>query len=186
MTIKKKYIKPEINEIPEIWKVCYESKLPRTHKKYVKYEISNLGNIKYNGKLVKPYTTKNYGYLVYKFCAIHRAVAELFIPNPEGKPEVDHIDGNKYNNKYYNLRWVTHKENINNPITKRRRSEALKGKNQTKKSEETRKKMTESKKGEKNPMFGKRGKDSPLYGKQSPNKDKHRVYHSDGSYHYEK
>jgi hypothetical protein len=51
---------------------------------------------------------------------IHRLVAKAFIPNPEGKPEVDHIDNNKRNNDVSNLRWVTHKENQNNTITRAR------------------------------------------------------------------
>jgi hypothetical protein len=45
--------------------------------------------------------------------AAHRAVAEAFIPNPDNKPMVDHIDNDRCNNNVNNLRWVTNAENVN-------------------------------------------------------------------------
>ena len=47
---------------------------------------------------------------------IHRLVAIAFIPNPNNLPQIDHINADKTNNNVNNLRWVTAKENINNPL----------------------------------------------------------------------
>ena len=44
---------------------------------------------------------------------VHRLVALHYIPNPDNKDCVDHIDGNKSNNNVKNLRWTTHRENMN-------------------------------------------------------------------------
>jgi hypothetical protein len=49
---------------------------------------------------------------VRKTLYVHRAIAILFVPNPEGKPEVNHIDGNRQNCAPENLEWVTHQENM--------------------------------------------------------------------------
>lgn len=99
------------------------------------------------GKFLKP-VNNGKGYLIIrlinceveKICRVHRLVAEAFIPNPENKPFIDHIDTDRSNNDISNLRWVTAKENSNNPITLKKLSESQKGKSL---SEETKKKLSE-------------------------------------------
>ncbi len=49
-----------------------------------------------------------------KLCRVHRLLAQHFIPNPENKKCIDHIDRNRQNNSLDNLRWATDKENCNN------------------------------------------------------------------------
>ena len=48
---------------------------------------------------------------------VHRIIAELFIPNPDNLPEVNHKDSNRKNNYYQNLEWVSRIDNINYAFT---------------------------------------------------------------------
>jgi hypothetical protein len=102
----------------EIWKPL---------KNYeVLYEISNLGRvrslIKKGNSLYKIKKTNmdvSTGYINIQLRKnnipltkrVHRLVAETFIPNLDNKPIVNHIDGNKKNNRVDNLKWVTYSEN---------------------------------------------------------------------------
>ena len=124
---------------------------------YEGYQVSNFGRVRsldrYNGRgywikgcILKPIMDKK-GYLTVglsknnqrKAFKVHRLVALHFIPNIENKPEIDHINTIKTDNTVFlnedgsvnydktNLRWVTPKENSNNPLSIVNKSESKKG-----------------------------------------------------------
>lgn len=87
------------------------------------YQISTLGRVKsirFNRFLNPTLSGKGKGYPSVQFSKenkpirvrIHQLVAKAFIPNPENKEQVNHIDGNKLNNNVTNLEWNTRSENI--------------------------------------------------------------------------
>ena len=79
-------------------------------------ECSNFGRVR-NDRIFKPHLS-NHGYLRTgingKNYRIHRLIAETFLENPDEKLTVDHIDRDKTNNNFWNLRWATMKEQNNN------------------------------------------------------------------------
>jgi hypothetical protein len=121
-------MKSDINTQIEVWKDIkgYEGL----------YQVSNMGRLKSlertvagkNGsertireRILKP-STNEYGYLRVclcdsrgkrKFLSVHRLVCEAFHENPKNKPEVNHINENKSDNRACNLEWVSRKENCN-------------------------------------------------------------------------
>ena len=111
---KKKLSKLEKELLKVEWKDIY------INGELTKYQVSNTGLVKnalknnlissiknnrgYLG-VVLTHNGKHYGRVV------HKLLAWTFIPNPENKPTVNHIDGNKLNNHMSNLEWATHSEN---------------------------------------------------------------------------
>lgn len=94
----------------------YDKEEWKTIEEYPKYQVSKLGrvsNIKTERVLKLCVNSSGYKKVVLngKNEYVHRLVAETFIPNPNNLPEVNHKDGNKWNNCVDNLEWVSKSEN---------------------------------------------------------------------------
>ena len=87
------------------YEVCSNGKI-YSNKRKTKVEL--IGKITNEGYRLVMFTVNNKR--IYK--NVHRIIAECFILNPEKKPQVNHIDGNKLNNSVDNLEWVTPTENL--------------------------------------------------------------------------
>ena len=90
---------------------------------YPEYQVSDLGRVRtVEGEVLKTYIREPYNCVYlrkpYKRIEnIHRLVALAFIPNPENKRTVNHIDGNTHNNSIENLEWATQSENLKHYYT---------------------------------------------------------------------
>ena len=130
------------------------------------YQVSNLGRVYSvrSGKVLK-FNKKPCGYNYVQLSVhdkrvgyrVHRLVAQAFIPNTENKPEVNHINGIKTDNRVENLEWCTRSENEQHKFKTLEYKGSFYGKHH---SEKTRKKLSDF-----NKVYFKNKQNIPMYGK---------------------
>lgn len=117
--------------IADEWVVCED---------YPSYMINRKGEVRslLTNKILRPAKLKT-GYMCValrkngesKTVRVHRLLAKAFIPNPDNKPHVDHINGVRDDNRLENLRWCTNQENQSFELARLNNSKALTGRKQS-------------------------------------------------------
>lgn len=107
-------MKEVFKDIPE-WEDAYSiSNIGRIWSKKMKHFIAIRTSNR--GYLTADLFTRRKGVVRRKKIYVHRVVAQCFVPNPQNKPIVDHIDNDKTNCVYTNLQWVSNSENVQKPF----------------------------------------------------------------------
>ena len=117
----------------EIWRDIYFEENGKIYNYCELYKISNFGDVKNvnTEKILKPSKNKYLQVVLskngkLKTFSVHRLVAHMFVDGYFDGADVNHIDENKYNNKFNNLEWCTRKYNINYGIHNEKISKTLK------------------------------------------------------------
>ena len=121
---------------------CYTNEEWKKIEDFPRYEVSSKGRVKsytnpHKPKILRPHMTKS-GYLLVHLAKgeewgsnqtecvrVHKLVADAFIPNPENKCHIRHINQDRTDNRVENLRWITPEESANDPISKANRMAAI-------------------------------------------------------------